>query len=400
MTAGDQTSFSAADPALGYLYQCRVALLSALRFVRAGDEFLLYLETLDDVVFDHQGAPLELLQTKHHQKHAGNLTDASPDLWKTLRIWCEGTASGQIASTAHLYLVTTSTAGNGSAAEYLRNEHRDVQRAAERLRTTAQTSTSQENEPAYAIFRSLSNDEQLLLLDRITIVDAFPNIIDLEADLRKEVRWAISRQHVEPFVRRLEGWWLGRAVRHLANRNSEAVLCEEFESQMDDLREQFKLDALPIDDDILAAQVDASVYKDAVFVRQLHLIGIGAQRILAAVREYFRAFEQRSRWVREDLLLIGELDKYERRLCEEWELVFARMTDELGTFAAEALQRNAAREIYKWVEDTVIPIRANVTEPFVTRGSYHILSDRLRVGWHPEFMNRLRHLLEARTDGP
>ncbi len=43
--------FSAADSALGYLYQCRVALVSALERIRAAADFTVALETLDDVVF-------------------------------------------------------------------------------------------------------------------------------------------------------------------------------------------------------------------------------------------------------------------------------------------------------------------------------------------------------------
>jgi len=41
--------FSAADSALGYLYQVRTALLWALRRLKVGSEFLVSLETLDDV---------------------------------------------------------------------------------------------------------------------------------------------------------------------------------------------------------------------------------------------------------------------------------------------------------------------------------------------------------------
>lgn len=389
-----RTDFSAAEAALGYLFQCRLALVLALRRVRSGDEFLLYLETLDDVVFEQEGAPPELLQTKHHKKQAANLTDASPDLWKTLRIWCEGTTRGKVLPLASLYLATTSTAGDGSAASYLRSEDRDVQKAGERLRSTAQSSTNQANQPGYAAFLALNQNAQRQLLERLIVLDASPNIVDLDTELRKEVRWAVNREHIEPFLRRLEGWWLRRAVQQLASESSAPILSDEFESHMDDLREQFKRDALPVDDDILAIKVDTSVYQDAIFVRQLQLIGIGAQRILAAIREYFRAFEQRSRWVREDLIHVGELGRYERRLVEEWQLVFARMKDDLGSSAAEELTQKAAREVYKWVEEKVIPIRPNVTEPFVTRGSYQLLSDHLRVGWHPEFLVRLRHLLE------
>jgi len=83
--------FSAADSALGYLYQVRVALLWALRRLKSGNDFLISLETFDDVTFETKGGkPEELLQTKHHQNREATLTDASEDLWKSLRVWFEG----------------------------------------------------------------------------------------------------------------------------------------------------------------------------------------------------------------------------------------------------------------------------------------------------------------------
>lgn len=394
MTNGaERTTFSAADAALGYVYQCRLALFLALRRIRAGGDFLLHLETLDDVVFEREGEAPTLLQTKHHRTRNADVTDASTDLWKTLRVWSEGYARGRIPPSSSLYLVTTSSAPQGSAVGYLRlSPERDPARALERLQATARTSTNRANQPAYEAFLSLGDTHQRELLENVFLLDSAPTILNLDQELRGEVRWAVERQHTDSFLIRLEGWWFRRAIQLLASVATDAVLSREFETQMDDLREQFKRDALPIDPDILAAQVDASEYADAVFVKQLQIVGIGAQRVLAAIREYFRAFEQRSRWLREDLLLVGELDIYEQRLIEEWQLVFERMKDELDADAIEEIKQKAAREVYKWVETTVIPIRPNVTEPFVTRGSYQLLADRLRVGWHPEFITRLRHL--------
>lgn len=125
------------------------------------------------------------------------------------------------------------------------------------------------------------------------------------------------------------------------------------------------------------------------------LAEVSHKRILSAVRDYYRAYEQRSRWVREDLLLTGELSKYERRLIEEWELVFDRAKDELGDEAAEELKTKMAKEIYAWVESADFPVRPRVREKSITRGSYHMLANSLRVGWHPDFERRLRAVLEA-----
>lgn len=388
------TDFSATDSALGYLYQVRLALLSSLRRLTTEATFALYFETLDDVVFEQVGTPVELLQLKHHCESAANLTDASPDLWKTLRVWMEGRANGTIPADGQLYLVTTSAVGAGSAASKLLADERDEVEAARLLAATATTSTNQSNAPAYQLFRALEGENRSRLVESVVVVPKAPTIDETGAALRQEVRLAVRREHLESFLSRLEGWWYGRTLRQMIHPETPPILSTELESQLDDLREQFKLNALPVDQDILAAEVDAAAYENAVFVHQAKLTEVSNRRILAAIRDYFRAFEQRSRWLREDLLLIGELDSHERLLREEWELEFDRVADELGNDVAQSAKRQAAQAIYSWVEKSCFPIRENVRHPSMTRGSFHILADRLLVGWHPDFMDRLKHLLD------
>jgi hypothetical protein len=391
------SQFSAAPSAIGYLFQCRCALFESLKRLRKGIEFSVSLETLDDVVFETEGQVTEILQTKHHFKKAGDLTDSSTDLWRTLRIWSEGFTSGEIPPGTLFYLLTTSVAPERSAAFYLKidEKERDVLKAIERLNSTAESSSNQANAHGYSAYRLLTPEQKVSLIGSVYIVDSAPSITDLDGVLREEIYWAVEKRFQDEFIQRLEGWWLHRAIHHLSKRVVKAILSEEVEAQMTQLREQFKQDNLPIDEDILAATVDASGYHNRTFVHQLGLIEIGNRRIFHAIKNYFRAFEQRSRWVREDLLLVGELERYEERLIEEWEILFERMREELGVQAAEEEKRKSAQALYKWVEtDASFPIRPRCNEPFITRGSYQILADQQRVGWHPEFLARLRQLLE------
>jgi hypothetical protein len=100
--------FTAREPALGYIYQARYALALLLSGV---EEQELLLETLDDIVLEQAGSARELLQTKHHVNTEARLTDYSPDLWKTLRVWSTILAEGKIQiPPTQLTLVTTQTA--------------------------------------------------------------------------------------------------------------------------------------------------------------------------------------------------------------------------------------------------------------------------------------------------
>lgn len=396
------SKFSAADAALGYLYQVRVALLWSLRRLKTGQNFVVELETLDDVTFESSGQPVELIQTKHHKSRVANLTDASVDLWKTLRVWFEGHTKGELPPGASLHLLTTATASQGTAAAYLRLNDRDVDAALKALEATAQSSTSKDNSKAYSIFLEVTSATRKVLLESVVILDGAPCVTGLEQDLRTEIYWAAESSYHDAFLQRLEGWWFRRVLEQLTNiSQGDGILSDELEAQMSDLREQFKNDSLPIDEDLLTFSLDEATYAElaeSIFVCQIELVKAGKRRIAAAIRDYYRAFSQRSRWLRDDLLLIGDIEIYERRLVEEWELVFEAMQDELGIDATETAKEAAARSVLTWAERITIPIRPSVIEPFVTRGSLHMLSDRLDIGWHPEFNHHLEHLLTRHRD--
>jgi hypothetical protein len=391
------SEYSAADPALGYLYQVRLALLWTLRRMRNEPSFFVSIETLDDVAFEGIGGDAtDLLQTKHHFRSAAALTDASPELWKTLRIWFEGDADGSIPASSSLWLLTTGLASEGNAPFYLRPHTRDVSAALSLLNTTADTSSNQQNAAAYKRYRETDIPHRERILQRISVLDAAPNILDVEGELRHEIFWAVEKDHTDAFLERLEGWWFRRVLRQLTSTNLEGIASAELESQMADLRESFGRQSLPIDDDLLEFTLDDAlreVHDGYLFVQQLDLVKAGKQRIASAFRDYYRAFEQRSRWIRDELLIGLDLQKYEARLVEEWDLVFQAMRDELGGDAADEAKEIAARSVLQWAERSSIHIRPSVTEPFVCRGSLHMLADELRVGWHPDFYDRLAKLL-------
>jgi hypothetical protein len=86
------------------------------------------------------------------------------------------------------------------------------------------------------------------------------------------------------------------------------------EARVDELREEFKRSALPVD--FRSITPPPSVVADLdkrPLVRQLRRINVGPARVEYAIRNYYRASEQQSRWAREDLLVNGELAPAGRR---------------------------------------------------------------------------------------
>ena len=158
--AKNQASHSAAQSTAGYLYQGRLALLEALRYVNSDSGIEIAVEKFDDVSFERDGTPLELLQTKHHLKKSGDLTDSSVDLWKTLRVWAEIVKDDpSIPGRTRFALITTAQAPAGSAAAHLRPSDagdRDPAAAEAMLIQAADASTNKALSKAIAAFKALT----------------------------------------------------------------------------------------------------------------------------------------------------------------------------------------------------------------------------------------------------
>jgi hypothetical protein len=97
---------------------------------------------------------------------------------------------------------------------------------------------------------------------------------------------------------------------------------------------------------------------------------------------------QRSKWTREHVVLDGELENFETRLIEEWEPHFSAMCDTLDSkTASETELLQAGKELYQWVEmEARFPLRS-LTARFLCVGSYHMLANDLKVGWHRHYLD-------------
>lgn len=407
------TPFSAPFQALGYLYQARYALYLILE---GREEVELSIESLDDVVFEEGGTPHELLQLKHHGSPA-SLTNTSRDLWKTIRIWSIYLKEKTILPDTLLTLVTTARASDNSIAALLRpatarlNEPasaqhrstgtRDPSLALQKMLEVAKTSNNKKLKSAFEAFLALSAQQQEMLVASIQVLDCSPNISDTATQIKDKIRWNVRREHLEGVYERLEGWWFDKVVCHLSGRSTTPITGFEVHDKIVEITEQFRPDALPIDflDAFPATPLDPEG-DTRRFVAQLRAIAIKNRRIEKAILDYFRAFEQRSRWAREELLIGGELSRYERKLVDEWERYTLALEDELEIDEAdESKLQKHGRKIYNWMElNANIPIRPRVTEAYVMRGSFHMLADKNppSVWWHPKFVERLEDLLSTK----
>jgi hypothetical protein len=250
--ASTTSKFTAASSALGYLYQARFALSVSLPYAYSDGQIEVAIERLDDVSFEENGAPIDLLQTKHHVSRAADLTDASPDLWKTLRVWSElALADPNLPSRTRLALVTTGKVAPDTVAWLLRPQSANgaisgeaAREAAERLTAVAESLSNKSLKAAFTAFLDLTPRMRSALLSAIRILDGEPTVDELEDVIEQKVRMVAPRGKTVKAREMLEGWWWARVIRALFEQPAGRISILEIEAKLDEIRESLQRDAL------------------------------------------------------------------------------------------------------------------------------------------------------------
>jgi hypothetical protein len=385
---------TASGSALGYLFQVERALLE---LIRRSDEtpLSLFMERLDDFELETARSALEILQTKHHVGASGDLSDMSVDLWRSIGVWVDVVSHtpglGQVA----LVLLTTSSVPPGTAASHLQETGRDTDLALSILEEAARRSSNHATAGARSAFLALDPAERARLISSVRIHAAQTGIAIVDDEIASALRLRLSLAPAfhEAFVERLKGWWYRESVRMLSEPEA-GITADDLVRFLQQLRDTFHPEDLPLTIEFVnPTDSELASYRSEFFVAQLEWIAYSNKQLLIAIRDYHRAFAERSRWAREGILRPGELDEYEKRLVDQWQRVFEDMVSELAGSSEEDRQRAGRLLLQRLRDSTAVTLRPRYAEVFLTHGTLHGLANRSMVGWHPDFETRLESLL-------
>jgi hypothetical protein len=353
------------------------------------------MEKVDDIHLEANGLPVDILQVKHHLGGGADLSDSSQDLWRTIAVWVDVLDDLGADETPIFTLMTTSNAPVDSAAQALAASPRDVDDALSKLEAAARTSENEATRGARETFLALDAGQRLRLVASMRARANEPQLSDLDERLASllSLHVMLPAGRSDAFLERLKGWWYGRCVFMLTSGSG--IASSDLAAFIADLRDRFHPDDLPPDFDLAdPTESEVARYRASVFVQQLLWIAYSNDQLLDAVRDYHRAFTQRSKWARQGLIYPGELDQYERRLVEQWRRVFHDMVSELAEGASDADQERAGRRLLQSLRDnTAVRLRDRYHDVMLTHGTLHHLANEREVGWHPEFQKRLEDLL-------
>lgn len=347
-------------------------------------------EKFDDVAFEDDNLSKCLTQAKHSVT-AGSLDDKSVDLWKTIRVWMAAVEEGIVQlGSVKFFLITTNEASEDSAAALLRSGHgkEAVEQAYKLLLKAAKQSKNKTTEIARNKFSTLKKPEAIALLSKVEIIDLHPNLGDVSSEIEGELI-VIDPVQVTAIAQHLEGWWFDVLGKRLVDDKTATIPVQQILMKVSEIGKSFGDSALPLSDvEELGAKEYSPDDESETFVRQMRVLELPNSMVERGAGDYYKAYAQRSKWARESLILDDELARFDAKLSDRWERKF----DEdvlLADPKSSEEEITVGRKLFLWASKDSQPLR-NVVETWITAGSYHGLSNRLKIGWHPKFKTLFR----------
>ena len=389
----------------GYLYQVEVALSITLAKMKTehlrGDCFDVYIERFDDISFGVSDVELGVEQVIQVKNKSKTLTDKSRDIWGTFEIWL-----GMLDfKRSQFILLTTQEVSQNSIFSRLTSLSRTRVVNEEIAQDIMDLNHSNHN--AFRLFMSLEFQERVDFVESVFFLVKMPSNQEINQGLRKSLMFLVEMQDLDAACDQLKGWWYSRVSEIISNKNTKAMISSsEVMSEIDSIRSNYAYDFF-LNDNCMAGQIEADVneYMTAVFISQMGFVGYKDIKTLAkAIDDYKCALATRVDWEgRRSTLFKAQVSFFEDELVRVWESIVEEAKDQLSDDSDETLQK-IGRHIYRTAMKRVQvfprsePGGHNTYGHKFTRGSYHILAEGAVVGWHLEYQEKLKSILNLNED--
>ncbi|MBO6899132.1 MAG: hypothetical protein JJ868_17315 [Shimia sp.] len=394
------TVHDATASAMGFRYQERFALLELLN--ANDEEATVAIEALDDVQVTANGADL-LEQLKHSFAEQPKPIDLkSTNLWSTLRIWAELLPSVDISTTSFalvtvaplsetskLHCLQTKGSDRKELLAALRAEAERVMEEVQAAKVAGRSKPHVKRSPGASAFLALTDKQRAELLEKIELRPNAPKIISLEEMFAKRLdTYPVSQR--ETLSRKTFEWWDSQVLLSFVGRRERFIARHEVLAQLSEISAMLQSETLM--DSFSSKQPPAVFNTHEMLAKQCDLVGAGPAMLRRARISEWQARNQRSEWSAETPSKHSKIVSYDERLVAEWEYHHETACEEMLE-DDEVSQKTEGLKVLKWALEKaateVGSIESTITSPFYVRGSYQVLSIQGRVGWHPEYREKL-----------
>lgn len=399
---GAATSHSAEASALGFYFQSFFGLSALIE--QADDAASVAVERADDVELKANSETL-LVQLKHSMSEKPPpVTVASRALWRTLKVWIDVLPSLSLAET-RFHLVTVGEVNANSELKALEEpgscrkalvlsleqEASRVMEARKEAETAgAKTLPHADRADGCSAFLQLTPATRLNLLRRVRIMSGTLTIDHMEKEVAGKLIQIQAKDRL-PIARSLIEWWDRQVVYSLCGKRQRFIARTELLQAIAERIAEIEHDKLL--PDFINMSYPAGYQPEGVLTRQIELVGGKDSDIAKAIREEWRARQQRAKWIVERPEMAAKIGLHDGHLREEWSDRHSQMVENCQALGEDDKCAGGLK-LLRWSHEeapkAVDPIEPGWSAAYYVRGSYQVLADNREVGWHPDFLELLK----------
>jgi hypothetical protein len=373
----------------GYLFQPDRALVL---LCSCKSKEAVSIELVDDVAAVDENGNVSYREQDKSSIQAGGqpFKDRSKDLWNTLKIWVDEIKKGTLKiETTKLVCVTNKILDKNSLLKKIAaaKEEEEIASAILLLKNAAAKPPVGIRKIIIAVIK----EEEILkqLIPQINLIE--DNTLETR---NKEIAEAlnISDEIKDNVIESLRGWVNECILKQLEKGEAPLIKKSDFINRFN------KAVAKEADDRIVfkvkrmvqsgITETEREKASDRIFVKQLELIEHPDKQniLLDAIDDFLCSESERTR-----LTLKGDIDRedfndMDDSSRERWKEVFRRKQTQLKLIVDETALSILAYEIYdNTISGYIAEIKGYRTQGYLTKGSFHKLSDQLEIGWHPNW---------------
>jgi hypothetical protein len=387
---------AAEGSALGFWYQAYFALLTLVSLVT--DDAAIGIEQLDDVELKADGQTL-LYQLKHSiSASPPPITIKSSSLWRTVKVWIDALprltlaettlhliAVGTIPSDSPLRALTDPDADRADLVAAMTAEAERVIEAREAAAKAKKTLPFPNRVDGCRAFLALSEPERLNLLRRTVIRPDSPTVAEIEQKIAGHFQFVLP-EHRPAVAKRLIEWWDRQIVYSLCGERDRVITRAELQSQIMAVVADLEQGKLVAEFETVSHPEDYQ--PDGMLARQIELVKGKPYDLERAIREEWKAREQRARWLADNPAMATKITAYDAVLREHWSDRHAELVDACASLKEDG-KCESGLKLLRWTHHeaptAVRPIAEGWGAPYYVRGSYQVLAINLKVGWHPDY---------------
>jgi hypothetical protein len=322
------------------------------------------------------------------------LADGSPELWKTLANWCDSVERGELDPAKTIFEIYVAKFRKGKLATLL-SEAKSAEAARTALaevgksfakKPSGSRSVVKETEAAAYANRVLRFDAIALemLVQNFRVTTARRNPL---ADLRPAVaaKW-IRPESVELVIQHAHGWIKERLDGLLLEQKPAIITVNEFNREILSFLPRCDFRTMVTSMAGLPSSEQVEAEKTKTYVRQLEIVDLDDDAILQSINEYLRAAVTRTKLAEQGIVHEDSFDDYQEALTSFWRNKKRQNALTHTGHKPEGLGQLLFSDCCLHKEK----LQGLEMPAYFTPGSFHTLADDEAIGWHPDYLTKLR----------